>query len=77
MQGMFDDVTVTAIRIYDESQLTANYTISQRGPYILFCFDHQLPVQNCTHRQNKSFEALSNIPYRFVHSKSKAHFHRG
>ena len=34
MQGMFDDVTVTAIRtFYDESQLTANYTISQRGPY--------------------------------------------
>ena len=45
MQGMFDDVTVTAIRtFYDESQLTANYTISQRGlTVLLFCFDRQLP----------------------------------
>ena len=39
MQGMFDDVTVTAIRtFYDESQLTANYTISQRGPYCAASF---------------------------------------
>ena len=45
MQGMFDDVTVTAIRtFYDESQLTANDTISQRGLTVLPLLFRSVPL---------------------------------
>ena len=47
MQGMFDDVTVTAIRtFYNESQLTASYTISQRGLTVLPLFF----ITSCLHK---------------------------
>ena len=45
MQGMFDDVTVTAIRtFYDESQLTANDTISQRSLTVLPLLFRSVPL---------------------------------